>query len=377
MEQKVCSRCVMDTTVSDIWFADDGECKYCKIHDEMERRHPLNDGKTKLESIIEAIKRSGKGKKYDCVCGLSGGRDSSYTLLKAVEFGLRPLVVSIDNGWGTTIAEENIENACRILNLEVIWVKFDWEEYKDLQRSFFFASVPDVDSPSDFAIYAQLSKTAKEYGIKYILNGHSFRTEGSSPISWSYFDPVYIRDVQKRFGKIKYENIRTIARMTPWDLVKRTFIHRIKEIRILEYMDYRKPEVDKILKEKLGWKDYGGHHHENKFTHFVQSYYLPLKFNIDKRKTELSAQIRSGHISKAEAEAVLARPYSYDSAIVDEVIARLGFTKSEFEAIMQAPNKSYKDYKTLQPVYRLLRFPINVATHLGFLPRILYLKYCK
>ena len=377
MEQKVCRRCVMDTTVPDIWFDEDGECKYCKIHDEMEARHPLDSTGEKLKVIIETIKKAGKGRKYDCVCGLSGGRDSSYTLLKAIEFGLRPLVVSIDNGWGTPISEENIRNACQILNLDIIRVKFDWEEYKDLQRSFFYASVPDVDSPSDFAIYAQLSKTAKDYGIKYILNGHSFRTEGSSPISWSYFDPIYIKDVQKRFGHIKLEEIRTIAMMTPWDLIKRTFIHHIKEIRILEYMDYRKPEVDRILQEKLHWQDYGGHHHENKFTHFVQSYYLPQKFNIDKRKTELSAQVRSGHITREAAEAILAQPYTYVSSIVDEVIARLGFTKAEFEAIIQAPNRSYKDYKTLQPVYKLLSLPINIATHLGFLPRILYLKYCK
>ncbi len=377
MEEKVCKRCVMDTTVPDIWFDEDGECKYCKIHDEMEHRHPLGEGEVKLKHIIGKIKEAGKDNKYDCVCGLSGGRDSSYTLLKAIDYGLRPLVVSVDNGWGTKISDENIENACRILKLDIIKVKFDWNEYKDIQRSFFFASVPDVDSPSDFAIYAQLSKTAKEYKIKYILNGHSFRTEGSSPIGWSYFDPVYIKDVQNRFGHIKYNDIKTIATMTPWDLIKRTFISRIKEVRILEYIDYRKSEVDKILKERIDWKDYGGHHHENKFTHFIQSYYLPQKFNIDKRKTELSAQIRSGHISRKDAENVLMSPYTYDSAIVDEVIARLGFSRSEFDAIMQAPNKSYMDYKTLQPIYRLLRFPINVATHLGFLPRILYLKYCK
>lgn len=376
MEMHVCKRCVMDTTVPDIWFDEEGECKYCKIHDEMEHLHPLSEDKEKLKAIIEKIKVAGKGKKYDCVCGLSGGRDSSYTLLKAIDFGLRPLVVSVDNGWGTKIADENIENACRILKLDLIKIKFDWEEYKDLQRSFFFANVPDVDSPSDFAIYAQLFKTAQENQIQYILNGHSFRTEGSSPISWSYFDPVYIKDVQERFGKIKYKDIKSIPSMTPWDLIKRTFFKSIRDIRILEYMDYRKSEVDKILKERIGWQDYGGHHHENKFTHFIQSYYLPLKFNIDKRKTELSAQIRSGHITKAEAEKILAVPYKYDQEIVDYVIDQLGFSKEEFEKIMKAENKTYKDYKTLQPVYKLLSLPINIATKLGFLPRILYLKYC-
>ena len=377
MKEQVCSRCVMDTTVPDIWFDESGECKYCKIHDEMEHLHPLNGGEERLKTIIERIKKDGRNRKYDCVCGLSGGRDSSYTLLKAIDYGLRPLVVSIDNGWGTKISDENIENACRILKVDLIKIKFDWDEYKDLQRAFFYASVPDVDSPSDLAIYAQLSKTAQENHIRYVLNGHSFRTEGSSPIGWSYFDPVYINDVQNQYGHIKYKDIKSIATMSPWDLLKRTFVSRIKEVRILEYIDYRKSDVDKILKERLGWKDYGGHHHENKFTHFIQSYYLPKKFGIDKRKTELSAQIRSGHITKQQAEGILNKPYQYDQEIVDYVIKQLDFTKEEFQKIMDAPNKSYQDYKTLQPVYKMLRLPINIATKLGFLPRILYLKYCR
>ena len=149
--------------------------------------------------------------------------------------------------------------------------------------------------------------------------------------------------------------------MTPWVLIKRTFITKIKEVRILEYLDYRKSEVDEILKKRLDWKDYGGHHHENKFTHFIQSYYLPQKFNIDKRKTELSAQIRSGHITKEKVEKILSEPYEYDQSIVDYVIERLGFSKKEFETIMKSKNKSYKDYKTLQPVYKLLSLPINIV----------------
>ena len=371
-----CKRCVMDTTVPDIWFDGNGECKYCHIHDEMEHLHPLSVDGSKLASIINRIKADGKGHKYDCVCGLSGGRDSSYTLLKAIDFGLRPLVVSIDNGWGTQIAEENIENACKHLKVDLIRVKFDWEEYKDIQRAFFLAAVPDVDSPSDLAIYAQLFQTAKDNGINYILNGHSFRTEGSSPIGWSYFDPLYIKDVQKKYGTKKYKDLKTIPTMTPWQLISRTFLKSIRDIRILEYLDYRKQEVDAILKERIGWKDYGGHHHENKFTHFVQSYYLPVKFGIDKRKTELSAQIRSGHITKEEAEAILSQPYHYDQQIVDEVIHRLGFTKEEFEKLMQAPNKTHKDYRTLRPLYKALSLPINIVTKMGILPRILYLKYC-
>lgn len=373
----ICKRCVLDTTVKDIYFNSEGICKYCLIHDELDAKHNLENGNREIEKIINRIKNKGSNREFDCVCGTSGGRDSSYTLLKAVEYGLRPLVISVDNGWGTKIAEANIVNACRALDLEFKTIRFDWDEYKDLQRSFFFAGVPDVDLPTDLAIYAALHKEAHEQGIKYILNGHSFRTEGSSPLSWSYFDPLYIRDVQNKFGTIRYNDIQSIPVINPWDLIKGTFVHQVREIRILEYIDYRKKEVDVELKQKLNWEDYGGHHQENKFTHFIQSYYLPEKFGIDKRKTELSAQIRSGHITRQEALETLEIPITYDKGMVDEVISRLGFEKEEFEGMMQSENRSYKEFRTLIPLYKVLSLPINIITRMGLLPRILYLKYCR
>lgn len=370
-----CNRCVLDSTVKDNVFDSKGVCKYCHIHDELEMLHPICE--SQILKIIAKIKDAGKHGEYDCVCGLSGGRDSSYTLLKAVEYGLRPLVISVDNGWGTPIADANIKNTCEILGLTPIMIRFDWNEYVDLQRSFFLAGVPDIDSPSDLAIYAALLREAKKHRINYILNGHSFRTEGSSPVSWSYFDPIYIRDVQNKFGTIRYNKIRSIPTITSWELIVDTFIHKIREIRILEFMDYRKNAVDQVLREKLNWQDYGGHHQENKFTHFIQSYYLPIKFNIDKRKTELSAQIRSGHLTREQALEVIGQSYTFEQAIVNEVIERLGFSQQEFENIMLDMNHSHKEFKTLLSVYRFFRFPIHVVTKMKLLPRILYLKYCQ
>jgi len=81
----ICSRCILDTTVDDIWFDESGECKYCKIHDELEKIHPLGPGlKMELDQMVRKIKKAGKNKKYDCIVGVSGGRDSTYTLLIAL-----------------------------------------------------------------------------------------------------------------------------------------------------------------------------------------------------------------------------------------------------------------------------------------------------
>jgi len=59
--------------------------------------------------MIQKIKEEGKGKPYDCITGVSGGVDSSYLILMAKKWGLRPLIVHFDNGWNTEIAVKNIQ----------------------------------------------------------------------------------------------------------------------------------------------------------------------------------------------------------------------------------------------------------------------------
>ena len=374
MSYKICSTCILDTTVEDIWFDETGECKYCKIHREMDRKFPLDHtSEPRLRKLVETIKNKSKNKPFDCVVGVSGGRDSTYTLLTAVKLGLRPLAVHFDNGWNTEISVRNIENAINKLNVTLHTVVADWEEFKDLQLSFLKASVPDADVPTDFAIYSVLYQVAAQEGIPYILNGHSFRTEGTSPISWTYMDSRYLRSVHKKFGSVK---IRSFPLMTVTGLLYYLFAKRIKEVRLMELIDYNKNAVDKILQKELSWEYYGGHHHENTFTKFFQSYYLPKKFNIDKRKTELSALVRSGQITREEALAIIGEnDYEYDQRIIDYTINKLGLTRKEFEQIMASGNRSHDDYPTLLKFIRLAKLPIRLATKLKILPHILYLKY--
>ena len=218
-----CSRCVFDTTVSDIVFDAKGECQYCKIHDKMEDLHPLGViGEERLKKYIKKIKKKGARKKYDCIVGISGGRDSTYTLYLAVKLGLRPLAVHFDNGWNTDISVSNVKNACNILNIDLYTVVADWEEFKDLQISFLRSSTPDADIPSDYAIVSTLYKVASKEGVKYILNGHSFRTEGTTPISWMYMDGRYFKSIYKKFSnnrKIKSFPILTATSLFYYSII--------------------------------------------------------------------------------------------------------------------------------------------------------------
>lgn len=366
----------MDTTVPNIRFDANGVCQFCQMHDEMDLLYPLGaEGQRRLEKIVEQIKRDGRGKPYDCICGVSGGRDSTYILYTVAKvLGLRPLAVHFDNGWNSEIAVTNIQNACSKMDIDLETVVADWQEFRDLLVSFLRASVPDVDIPTDVAIHGVLHKMAAKEGVKYILNGHCYRTEGIAPLYWTYLDGRYVKSVHDQFGNVKLNDFHNF---TVSDFVNYGYIKGIKVVNILNYMTYEHENVDKVLKEEMDWTYYGGHHYESTYTRFIQSYYLPAKFNIDRRRTELSALTRAGQQTRDMAlELLSTSPIEGDwEDLRDYVLAKLDLSRADFDTIMNAPNKSFRDYPTYYPLIQSLRLPLKIATALNILPRLMYLKF--
>lgn len=361
-QKQICSRCILDSDIPGIAFDEHGICNYCKIHDEMDRQHPLNrQGKKELKKIIKEIKIKGKGKKYDCLIGVSGGTDSTYCLYLAKKLGLRPLAVHMDNGWDSELAVSNIEQACRKLAIDLETKVLDWEAFKKIQLAFIKASVPEIETPTDLAIRPVLCKIAAEEGISYIINGQNFRTEGKIPLTWAYSDNRYISYVCRKFG----ENIdlKSYPRFTFKDFLYYGFIKKVKTIRILQYIDYRKDKVKNLLARQLDWRDYGGKHSESIFTRFLQCYILPQKFHIDKRKIHLSAEVRSGHLSRRLALARLKKPpITPEQAQNDQkyIIKKLNLTQEKFEKIMHDPPKTFLDYPSYFPLMYFFRSLIRI-----------------
>ena len=371
---KICSRCVIDDTVKGIAFDEKGECSFCKIHDDLESKFPLNDESfSRLELLINKIKKDGNKKKYDCILGVSGGRDSTYTLYNAVKFGLRPLAVHFDNGWNSKIAVQNIKRITEKLGVDLYTHVANWEEFKDLQRSFLFASVPDAEVPTDWIIFSVLFKEAARYNIKYIIHGHSFRTEGTTPLTWTYMDSKYIKSVHRIFGTKK---LNSFPNMTLFKYVYYTIFKKIKQIRILYYLPYDEKNVLFTLENELGWKNYGDKHHESQYTAFFQSYILTRKFNIDKRKLHYSAKLRNGQLSRKDAlVAIKSDPYTGGKDLFNYCLKKLSLSEKDFTKIMNDNVKSFLDYKSYYNFVLKMKIIIKWGNQLGVIPDTVYKKY--
>lgn len=372
---QICSRCIYDSRVSRISFDEEGICNYCKMSDEVKHQFGTGtpDGERTLAAIIQKIKKEGRQKKYDCVVGVSGGTDSSYTLAKTVEWGLRPLAVHFDNTWSTAIASHNIQKVTGALGVDLDTHVVSNKEMEDLTRAFFLSGVPELDCPTDIALAEVLYRAAAKYGVKYIMEGHSFITEGISPMGTNYFDGKYINDIYKKFGD--GDKLTSFPNMNFLSFMKWTAIKRIKKVRPLWYINYSKEEARKFLEQKFGWEYYGGHHLENRLSAFTYSVYKPQKFGIDDRNWSLAAAARNGLLPREEALKKYAEPIPDSEELSDYFIKRMAISDARFTEVMNGTKKTYKDFKTYKKRFEILRPLFYIMAKAGLVPLSFYIKY--
>ncbi len=372
---KLCRRCIYDETVSGISFDEEGVCNYCRMMEGFKEKYKTGtpEGEAELQRILEQVKEDGKGKKYDCIVGVSGGTDSSYLLVKLKEWGLRPLAVHLDNTWNTAIATENIKVLLDALDIDLYTHVVDNREMDDIYKSFLKAGVPELDAAVDIGILELLDRTAAKFNIRYIFEGHSYATEGISPLNDAYFDGKYIKDIHNKFGTVP---MKTYPLLTFWHFMKWIFVKRIKRIRPFWYINYCKEDAQKYLEEHYGWKNYGGHHLENRISQFRYSWYDYKKFGLDIRNVSLAAAVRSGFKDREEAiqEYFYQEPY-LEEHVLDYVKERLNYTDEDLENILKSEKKRYTDYKTYKKYFRMLKPVFYLCMKANLVAESFYVKY--
>jgi N-acetyl sugar amidotransferase len=359
-EYQICANCVMDSTDSKITFDKKGVCDHCNTYytDILPKWHTDERGHKALEEIIFKIKKEGKGKDFDCLMGMSGGIDSSYLLYVMVEkYGLRPLVFHVDAGWNSQIAVNNIERLVDGLGLDLYTEVINWEEIKDLQLAFFKSGVSHVDTPQDHSFFATMYKFASKHKIKHILTGGNYSTECiRNPLEWMYYqsDSIQLKDIYKKYGtgKLKEYPISSIL----WHKVYLPYVKGIKLIRPLDFVPYHKDEAMQLLVDKFGYQKYPQKHFESRFTRFYEGYWLPMKFGFDTRKVQYSSLIVTDQMTREEALESLSKP-AYDPKTIKQdfeyIATKLGISVEELQSYMDAPNKTYKDYKSQESIYNM------------------------
>ncbi len=375
VDLEICSRCIYDERVPAIRFDEEGVCNYCRQVESLIHQYGTGHSKGEAEfaRILDDIRRDGQGKLYDCIVGVSGGTDSSYLVYLAKKWGLRPLAVHYDNTWNSAIATMNIHKVLSGLGVDLYTHVVANKEADDIFRAFFQSGVAEIEASTDLGYAYLLRKVAAKYSIKYILEGHSFVEEGITPLGRNYFDGRYIQAIHEQFGSMP---MKTYPLMTFSRFLKSALLHQVKFIRPLWYLKYSKEEAKDLLSEKFGWRYYGGHHLENRMTAFYHSIYLPQKFGGDMRNNTLSARVRNGGMSRAQAWAEYNAPPLIEDELVSYLKKRLNLSDELYEEIMHRQGKNWTNYPTYKKRFERLRPLFFMLAKANLVPMSFYLKYC-
>lgn len=359
---KTCSHCVMDSTDKNIIFDENGVCNRCNEFNNNISKW-WNNGfghEIELNKILDDIKKTGQGKEYDCILGLSGGLDSSYLLHLAVkEWGLRPFVYHVDAGWNLPVAESNVRKICNALGIELHIEKMDYEEMMKMQLAFFKTGHAGLDAPQDHAFIAQVDKHSEKLGVKYILNGYNISTEVvANPSSWyegagPTADKKYIKDVLKKHGGFKTKKyVYTSGFKHKFWL---PYIKGVKTVQLLNYVPVTKQLMIDTLVNEYEYEPYGQKHFEDLLTKFIEGWWMPTRFGYDIRKAWLSSLIITGQMTRDEALKILEKPPLKEEEAKDlfsKVAKKMNITEEELMGYHEMPKK-YIKYRNNQWMFNL------------------------
>jgi N-acetyl sugar amidotransferase len=366
---QLCVTCVMDTTDPEIDFDKDGRCNHCRTAETLRGRtwFPDDEGRRRLEALVARIKNDGRGKRYDCIMGLSGGVDSSYLIYKMVtEHGLRPLAVHVDSGWNSEIAVHNIEQLVRRLNIDLCTEVIDWPTERDLQSAFLRSGVPNQDIPQDHANVRFVFQNAARHGVGYLLSGSNIATESILPEIWGAdsIDSVNIRDIHSRHGRGTLAKFPMMGFFDYYFIMP--FVRRVRLARPLNLMPYDRDEAIETISREIGWRSYGDKHHESRWTKYFQTYYLPMKLGYDKRRAHYSSMIASGAMTRTAAlEKLKAPPFDRAALLLDEefLMRKLNMRENEFRDAINTPytpHDAYANSKRLEAAKEVLKRTLGI-----------------
>lgn len=359
---QICTSCVMDTTDEEITFDENGVCMRCREY--KERIEPdWNHGRgheKELRDLINKIKKTGEGKEYDCILGLSGGLDSSYMLHLAVkEWNLRPFVFHIDAGWNLPVAEKNIKRVTDKLEVKLHIKRMNLQEMREMQLAWFRTGLEMLDAPQDHAFISLIDKYSRRLGVKYILNGYNICTEViADPVSWEKGsgptgDGMYIKDVVKKYCKIPIKQYEYTSGLEHKFI--NPYIRGIKTVKPLNLVEFTRESMVNTLVREYGYEPYEQKHFENLLTKFLEGWWQPTRFGHDMRRAQLSSLVVTGQMDRNEALKILEQPTLSEAereSLFKIVVNKLNISEEELKRYHEMPECG-EIFRSQEKIYKL------------------------
>ena len=365
-KDKICSRCVLTSSFPRIDFDNEGVCSIC--HDYDNNWGKWNSEKKEKKRLLEkvCIQAKGKNKDFDALVPLSGGKDSTYVLYVAQkELGLRCLAYTLDTGYLSDFAKNNINRTCKELGVEHIYYRLDPDLLNRL-FSLFIKKTGWFCSVCMRAIEMSTFRIADMYRVPLIITGSSMRTE--LPLTREMFQSGDVNHVvsvldgeptaqnSRRFcskGSSFRRNLGCVLFLLSGE--KRLFSYA--HFNLANYVDWDYEIMHNTISRELSWTAPTESEHMDCIIHPIQRYIHNRRFpDVKMRRLTLARYVMAGLITREEALSRLEEPASeYPEEIMNLFLNNLKMTKEEFDQYVDMGPRHLNYHPEPNFRYRLIR----------------------
>jgi len=336
----------MPNTKPDLNFDEGGMCdacasQYCK--------NDSIDWDAREKEFLAIVKKHKKNPDYDCVIGVSGGKDSTFQVIKVLEMGLKPLCVCFEPTIPTEIGRKNLDNL-NCLGVDLIHIKRDPIVYKKLAKEA-FRRTGDNEWQNHLGIFTTVPKFAINFNIPLIIWGESPQIEYGGPAS-SKSRNMLDRQWLEEFGGLlgnRISDMEGLDGLTKRDLSLYTYasdedIHRVGVTGLfLGY--YFKWDLRSVLKKskEFGFSvanravetTYENFENLDCYSNHLHDYLKYVKYGFGRATDNACLDIRLGYISRKQGVR-LVNKYDgrYPIKAVKQYLEYTGFSQQEFDKIV-------------------------------------------
>jgi N-acetyl sugar amidotransferase len=172
---RYCIRCVMPDSKPDLHVDSEGICNACRSY---ERRVAV-DWNARKEELLRLLERYRSDSNWDCIVPVSGGKDSTYQVLRMRQLGLNPLCVTATTCDLSAIGRQNIQNIKR-LGVDYIEMSPNLRIRAKLNR-IGLTRVGDISWPEHVGIFTIPVRASVQFNIPLILWGENSQNEYGGP----------------------------------------------------------------------------------------------------------------------------------------------------------------------------------------------------
>lgn len=341
-----CKKCVMPSTKPDLKFDDEGVCSACRAYEN--RKHvDWYKRKEELDALLERYRR--KGSHWDCIVPVSGGKDSTYQVIRMLQMGLTPLCVTATTCDLSDIGRNNIEN---IKKLGVDYVEFSPNPIVRAKLNRIgLIEVGDISWPEHVGIFTIPVRAAVQYDIPLIVWGENSQNEYGGPaaaaenhvLNRSWLEEfggllgLRVNDLTEAYGieqrhllPYQYPSDEDLKRVgvtglflghyLPWDGISNALIAQANGFVTLEHT----VEGSMVNYENLDNHQTG-----------IHDYFKFLKFGFSRATDIACLHVRRGRITRQDAIEIIRRndgkfPWTYLDKPLEEILHKIEMSVDEF-----------------------------------------------